>query len=436
MPPDVRVMGETLLRRLHTAINDHDLEAFVACFAQDYDSSQPAHPDRAFRGRDQVRANWSAVFGGVPDFHAELVRVDAVDDAVWSEWRWSGTQADGGRLDIAGVMVLGARDDQIAWARLYMEPVEQGGAGIEAAVRGHHGGALSARRRLRPAPGREDPPPVSHAGRGRCLMAHPKNLEATMSSTRVPKAEITGVYGSIVKRMSRKMLGDVPEPAEVMWHNRKVLNFSFSARPQGPEVGPARPEPEVVRAHGGRRRWSAAVLPRPRLLPWPTTRDSTRPRRARCPAGASRTVFTPLERDVMEYAEAMTQTPPTVTDELSARLLEQLGAAALVELTAVGRVGEHVHARNTALGIESQGFSKACALPLRTARRVRCRRHDRRPVRHPPQPAVHRRLRDARLRRRRRGRGAGDLAAVGRRRPAPRCATRGPTWSGSSPGRR
>ena len=36
----------------------------------------------------------------------------------------------------------------------------------------------------------------------------------------------------------------------------------------------------------------------------------------------------------MEYAEAMTQTPPTVTDELSARLLDQLGAAALVELTA------------------------------------------------------------------------------------------------------
>ena len=38
-------------------------------------------------------------------------------------------------------------------------------------------------------------------------------------------------------------------------------------------------------------------------------------------------------------------------------------------------------------------------------------------VRRPPQPAVHRRLRDARLGRRRRGRAAGDLAAVGGRRP-------------------
>ena len=45
-------------------------------------------------------------------------------------------------------------------------------------------------------------------------------------------------------------------------------------------------------------------------------------------------MFTPLERDVLEYAEAMTQTPPAVTDEMSERLLDQLGAPALVELTA------------------------------------------------------------------------------------------------------
>ena len=36
-------------------------------------------------------------------------------------------------------------------------------------------------------------------------------------------------------------------------------------------------------------------------------------------------VFTPLERDVMDYAEAMSQTPPTVTDELSARLSNKWG---------------------------------------------------------------------------------------------------------------
>jgi alkylhydroperoxidase family enzyme len=76
------------------------------------------------------------------------------------------------------------------------------------------------------------------------------------------------------------------------------------------------------------------------------------------------TVFAPLERDVMEYAEAMTETPPQVTDELFARLLEQLGAGAMVELTSLVGFANSAARGNVAMGIESQGFSKACALPL------------------------------------------------------------------------
>ena len=68
-------------------------------------------------------------------------------------------------------------------------------------------------------------------------------------------------------------------------------------------------------------------------------------------------VFTPLERDVLEYAEAMTNTPPTVTDELSARLLDRLGPAAMVELTAFIAFANLATRNNTALGITSQGFS-------------------------------------------------------------------------------
>ncbi len=41
-----------------------------------------------------------------------------------------------------------------------------------------------------------------------------------------------------------------------------------------------------------------------------------------------------LERDVMPYAETMSHTPPTVTDALFARLLDALGPAAMVEVTA------------------------------------------------------------------------------------------------------
>src|SRR4029078_9308435 len=47
-------------------------------------------------------------------------------------------------------------------------------------------------------------------------------------TTRIPKAALTCICGAMVRRMSRGMLGDVAEPVEVAWHNKKVLNFSFS----------------------------------------------------------------------------------------------------------------------------------------------------------------------------------------------------------------
>ena len=44
-------------------------------------------------------------------------------------------RSGGTPLDTVGVFVCGVREGRIAWARLYMEPVEQAGAGIESAVR-------------------------------------------------------------------------------------------------------------------------------------------------------------------------------------------------------------------------------------------------------------------------------------------------------------
>ena len=69
---------------------------------------------------------------------------------------------------------------------------------------------------------------------------------------------------------------------------------------------------------------------------------------------------------MLEYAEAMSEMPPAVTDELSARLLDHLGAPALLELTATIAAANMVSRANVALGIESQGFAAACGLkPLR-----------------------------------------------------------------------
>jgi hypothetical protein len=93
----------------------------------------PLHTTSPCR-REQVRANWSEIFTAVPDFQADLIASAVSGATVWSEWRWRGTHADGTRLDMAGVIVFGLRDGLLAWARLYVEPVEQDGAGIAAAV--------------------------------------------------------------------------------------------------------------------------------------------------------------------------------------------------------------------------------------------------------------------------------------------------------------
>jgi len=74
-------------------------------------------------------------------------------------------------------------------------------------------------------------------------------------------------------------------------------------------------------------------------------------------------LYSDLERQVMTYAEAVTATPPAVTDEMVAQLRRSLDDAALVELTMMVSV-ENVRSRfNSALGLTSQGFRDRCEIP-------------------------------------------------------------------------
>ena len=128
-------MGE-VMSRLLGAMNAHDLNAFVACFAPDYRSEQPAHPSRMFEGSDKVRENWTSVFSGVPDFTAELLVSATTDDGVEiGEWRWQGTHTDRSPFAMRGVTVMGIEGEHIVWGRLYVEEVEGDGADIDQMVR-------------------------------------------------------------------------------------------------------------------------------------------------------------------------------------------------------------------------------------------------------------------------------------------------------------
>ena len=48
------------------------------------------------------------------------------------------------------------------------------------------------------------------------------------STTRIPPAEITGIKGALMKRMATRMMGRVPTPLGVYWHNPRVLKASFA----------------------------------------------------------------------------------------------------------------------------------------------------------------------------------------------------------------
>jgi len=135
MGAHLHTSSEELLEHLHHAMNQHDLAGFLACFGPDYRSEQPAHPNRGFGGREQVEKNWTALFAGIPDFHAELVAKAADGDTVWAEWRWFGTRAGEPPLEMRGVTVFGVEDGLIAWGRLYMEEVEATGEDIDETVR-------------------------------------------------------------------------------------------------------------------------------------------------------------------------------------------------------------------------------------------------------------------------------------------------------------
>jgi limonene-1,2-epoxide hydrolase len=123
-----------VMDRLLAAINAHDFDAAAGVMHQNYQSEQPTHPGRAFLGRDQMRANWHAMFAGIPDFHAEVLRSVCDGDTIWSEWHWTGTRDDGQPFEMRGITLFEIAGDYVVAGRLYLENVEREMVDIDQAV--------------------------------------------------------------------------------------------------------------------------------------------------------------------------------------------------------------------------------------------------------------------------------------------------------------
>ena len=182
------------------------------------------------------------------------------------------------------------------------------------------------------------------------------------SDTRIPPAEVTGAYGAIVKFAARKMTGKVPDSLGVLWHHQAVMKDAMGI---GRKIEKWHELDRTLATYAAMA--SAATVGCSFCLDlnyfMAHTHGLDEAKVREVPRWRESTAFTPLERRVMEYAEAASQTPPAVTDELSDALLAEIGPAALVELAARVAFMNMSARMNIALGIHSEEFAAACGLP-------------------------------------------------------------------------
>ena len=161
---------------------------------------------------------------------------------------------------------------------------------------------------------------------------------------------------------SRRRFGAVADPAAAMGHNLRVLltdaRHEMSLQRWNRLDPTLKALAEMTAAVSIGCSWCVD------FGYWISTQEGVDPAKLRAvPGWRDSGVFTDLERQVMAYAEAVTATPPAVTDEMVAELRGRLDDAQLVELTMMVAV-ENVRSRfNSALGLTSQGFRDRCEIP-------------------------------------------------------------------------
>jgi alkylhydroperoxidase family enzyme len=181
------------------------------------------------------------------------------------------------------------------------------------------------------------------------------------AAARVPLDTPTGVFGRAVAWYSRRAFGDVLDNGLALLHHRPVLRavIGFERKVEGWDALDPDLKNLAVMA-------SAASIGCSWCMDFgwfvARSRDLDTAKLEEVPRWRESTAFTDLERQVLAYAEAMTATPPEVTDEMAAALREALGVEAFVELTMMVAVENQRSRVNSALGLTSQGFKDRCEL--------------------------------------------------------------------------
>jgi AhpD family alkylhydroperoxidase len=183
------------------------------------------------------------------------------------------------------------------------------------------------------------------------------------SNFRVPRARVDGLYGRVLLAYARRTYGQVPDNAYVLWHHRPALKAVLGLERKVARFDALDPHLKSFAVMAAAASIGCSwCLDFGYYLAHDEGLDLAKVREV--PRWRESGVFSDLERDVMAYAEAMTATPPAVTDEMVSGLTDRLGTEAVVELTLMVAIENERSRFNAAMGLASQGFSDVCELPL------------------------------------------------------------------------
>lgn len=110
------------LQSFADAFNRHDADALMRFMTDDcvFEASAGAEVCGArYVGTEAVRAAFSEVWATYPDAQWRSPRHFVCGDRGVSEWTFSGTRADGGRVEVNGCDVFTFRDGKIALKNSY-----------------------------------------------------------------------------------------------------------------------------------------------------------------------------------------------------------------------------------------------------------------------------------------------------------------------------
>ncbi len=111
-----------LLVRFADAWNRHDLDALMSMMTDDcvFEASAGGHVNgHRSEGKQAVRAAYAAVFDTFHDAHWANPRHFVTGNRAVSEWTFTGTKADGSRVEVTGCDLFTLRDGKIAVKNSY-----------------------------------------------------------------------------------------------------------------------------------------------------------------------------------------------------------------------------------------------------------------------------------------------------------------------------